>query len=170
MLRLFHLNDILQLGCFALPGAKTMIMAETTQKAPATSPADSAKTLKKTEVAGQGKKVEILINGVRMDVDPEMEAAVLRAYKGSFETPKEMTTTQAAEFLDVSRPFVVKLVQRGVLPCRMVGKHRRIPTRALEEYREKMFREARAAADEMTRLAQEAGPYDEFQGPPRKAR
>jgi excisionase family DNA binding protein len=72
-----------------------------------------------------------------------------------------MTTTQAAEFLDVSRPFVIKLIERGELPRRMVGKHRRIPSGALLAYREKMFQRARSAADETTRLAQDVGLYDE---------
>jgi excisionase family DNA binding protein len=81
--------------------------------------------------------------------------------------PTEMTTTQAAEFLDVSRPFVIKLIKQQVLPCRMVGKHRRIPSTALVAYREKMFRQAKAAADEMTQLSQELGLYD-LEGPPPK--
>jgi excisionase family DNA binding protein len=71
-----------------------------------------------------------------------------------------MTTIQAAEFLDVSRPFVLKLIKRGELPCRMVGTHRRIPTEALQAYRDKMFQEAREACDEMTRISEELGLYD----------
>jgi excisionase family DNA binding protein len=71
-----------------------------------------------------------------------------------------MTTTQAAEFLDVSRPFVIKLVKRKELSCRMVGKHRRIPTDALLAYREKMFQQAKTAADEMAQLSQDLGLYD----------
>jgi excisionase family DNA binding protein len=80
-----------------------------------------------------------------------------------------MTTTQAAEFLDVSRPFVIKLVKRGELPCRMVGKHRRIPSAALLEYREKMFHQAKMAADEMTQMSQDLGLYEELKQPPPKA-
>jgi excisionase family DNA binding protein len=80
-------------------------------------------------------------------------------------TEEPAPTTQAAEFLDVSRPFVIKLVRRGELPCRMVGKRRRIPTGALRDYKAKMFREARSAADEMTRMAQDLGLYDR-EGPP----
>jgi excisionase family DNA binding protein len=72
-----------------------------------------------------------------------------------------MTTTQAAEFLDVSRPFVIKVINRGGLPCRMVGKHRRIPTSALVEYRERMFHQAKKAADAMTRMAEDIGLYDD---------
>lgn len=112
--------------------------------------------------------IEITVNGVRIDVSPELEDAVRRAYNGLLQPlPREMTTNQAAEFLDVSRPFVIKLVQRGELPCRMVGKHRRIPSDALLEYRERMFQQARKAADEMAQLSQDAG-FD-HEEPPRKA-
>jgi excisionase family DNA binding protein len=119
------------------------------------------------EKAHQGDKIEISVNGVRINVSPELEEAVHRAHKGLWKpVPSEMTTNQAAEFLDVSRPFVIKLIQRGELPCRMVGKHRRIPSEAIVQYRERMFQQARRAADEMTQLSQDAGLYEE---PPRKA-
>jgi excisionase family DNA binding protein len=110
------------------------------------------------------------VNGVRIEVAPELEAAVLRAYKATFQLPREMTTTQAAEFLDVSRPFVIKLLKRGELPCRMVGKHRRIPSDALLEYREKMFQQAKGAADEMAQISQELGLYEDPKQPTLKAR
>jgi excisionase family DNA binding protein len=110
-------------------------------------------------------RVEILIDGARVEVPPELEAAVQRAYKGLFDLPTEMTTTQAAELLDVSRPFIIKLTRQGELPYRLVGKHRRIPTAALLAYREKMFQKAKSAADELTQLSQELGLY-ELEGPP----
>jgi excisionase family DNA binding protein len=114
-------------------------------------------------------KVEITVNGVSIQVSPELEAAVHRARKGLLQPPPpEMTTTQAAEFLDVSRPFVIKLTKRGDLPYRLVGKHRRIPTGALVQYRDKMFQQARHAADEMTQVAQDLGLY-EMDEHPRKA-
>lgn len=112
--------------------------------------------------------VEIRINGVRVEVSPELEDAVHRAYKGLLHAlPAEMTTTQAAEFLDVSRPFVIKLIKQGELPCRMVGKHRRIPSTALMEYREKMFQRAKSAADEMAQLSQDLGLYEQDGSPPK---
>ena len=118
--------------------------------------------------ACQADRIEITVNGVRIEVSAELEDAVHRAHKGLLRPlPKEMTTTQAAEFLDVSRPFVIKLTQRGELPCRMVGKHRRIPSDAVLEYRETMFQQARKAADEMTQLSRDAGLYD--REPRRKA-
>jgi excisionase family DNA binding protein len=112
--------------------------------------------------------VEIRVNGVCVNVPPEMEAAVQRAYKGLHQQmPAEMTTTQAAHYLDLSRPFVIRLIQRKELPCRMVGKHRRIPTAALLEYKENMFQQAKSATDKMTRMSQDLGLYD-LEGPPPK--
>jgi excisionase family DNA binding protein len=120
------------------------------------------------EVAGQKGKIEILVNGVRVEVSPELEAAVHRAYNGLCQPlPAEMTTTQAAEFLDVSRPFLVKLIKQGELPCRMVGKHRRVPTAALVAHKEKMFRRAKTAAEKITQMSQELGLYEPG-GPPPK--
>jgi excisionase family DNA binding protein len=108
--------------------------------------------------ARRADRIEITVNGVHIEVSRELEDAVRRAYNGlSRPLPKEMTTTEAAEFLDVSRPFVIKLTQRGELPFRKVGQHRRIPSAAVLVYREKMFQQARNAADEMSQLSQAAG-------------
>lgn len=110
------------------------------------------------EISRPRQRIEILIDGVPVEVSPELEAAVQRAHEGLLrDLPPEMTTTQAAAFLDVSRPFVIKLITRGELPCRMVGKHRRIPSEVLVAHREKMFQQAKCSADEMARTSQELG-------------
>lgn len=140
-------------------------MAKRGRQGAATPYAQPRKAPASAEAARQAGRVVITVNGIRVPVSPELEAAVHRAYQGLVSPlPPEMTTTQAAEFLDVSRPFVVKLVRQRELPCRMVGKHRRIPSAALVEYREKMFQRARGAADEMAQTSQDLGLY-EPQGP-----
>jgi excisionase family DNA binding protein len=134
----------------------------------ATSSSPAAEAGESPGNARQADRIEITVNGVRIEVSPELEDAVRRAHQGLLRPlPKEMTTTQAAEYLDVSRPFIIKLTQRGELPCRMVGTHRRIPSEAVLAYREKMFQQSRKAADEMAQLSQDAGLYE--QDPRRKA-
>jgi excisionase family DNA binding protein len=141
-------------------------MAKGRKKGVATRATPASKAPKGEKATRPGGRIEIFVNGVPVKVSPELEAAVERAHKGLLQPqPAEMTTTQAAEFLDVSRPFVIKLIRQGELPCRMVGKHRRIPTGALRDYKEKMFREAKSGADELPRMSQELGLY-ELEGPP----
>ena len=145
-------------------------MSDPRRKSAARPTAQASKVKGTAKVHRRGGRIEVFVGGVRVEVSPELEAAVHRAYKGLLDPlPREMTTTQAAEFLDVSRPFVIKLIKRGELPCRMVGKHRRIPGDALRAYREKMFQGAKRAADEMARTSQDLGLY-ELEGPPPKAR
>ena len=69
----------------------------------------------------------------------------------------ELTTVQAAEFLQVSRPYLIKLIEEGQLTCRMVGTHRRIKLIDLINYRNAVAKESQAAREEMTRAAEKYG-------------
>jgi excisionase family DNA binding protein len=69
----------------------------------------------------------------------------------------ELTTVQAAEFLQVSRPYLIKLIDEGKLTCRMVGTHRRIKLIDLINYRSSVAKESQASREEMTRAAEKYG-------------
>lgn len=48
---------------------------------------------------------------------------------------EEISAREAADILKVSRPYLLNLVKKGILPCRMVGAHHRIPMDALIAYK-----------------------------------
>jgi len=70
---------------------------------------------------------------------------------------QELTTVEAANFLNVSRPFVIKEIEAGRLPCRLVGTHRRIAFDDLVKYSEQMQAGQEAALDRMAQNAQDLG-------------
>ncbi|WP_299952619.1 helix-turn-helix domain-containing protein [uncultured Modestobacter sp.] len=67
----------------------------------------------------------------------------------------ELTTQQAADMLNVSRPFLIGLLEQGVIDYRKVGTHRRILAASLLEYMRQDDRKRRGVADELTALAEE---------------
>lgn len=75
-------------------------------------------------------------------------------------SPEDLTTEQSAAVLGVSRPTVVRLVEAGKLPARMVGTHRRLALSDVLAYRDASAKRRSEALDEMAREAEELGLYD----------
>jgi len=67
---------------------------------------------------------------------------------------------EVAKLLNVSRPFVIKLLETGEIPFRKVGTHRRVRLVNVLEYRDRQDAIANAALDNMVRQAEEHGLYD----------
>jgi excisionase family DNA binding protein len=67
----------------------------------------------------------------------------------------ELTTVQAADVLNVSRPFLIKLLEEKALPCRKVGAHRRIRMEDVMAYKARIDADREAILDQLVAEAQE---------------
>jgi len=68
---------------------------------------------------------------------------------------EELSTQEAADLLNVSRPFLVKLIESGELPHHKVGTHRRIRAEDLFAFKRRRDSERDEALSKLARLGQE---------------
>lgn len=75
---------------------------------------------------------------------------------------KEMTTQQAADLLNVSRQYLVRLLDQGELPCTKVGRHRRLRMDDVLAFKQRRDGERRRSLKELTELTEDLAGYEEL--------
>lgn len=69
--------------------------------------------------------------------------------------PDDLSTQKAAEYLKVSRPFFINMLETGKLPFHKVGTHRRVSFSDLQAYKNQIDAERLESLAELTKQAQE---------------
>lgn len=100
----------------------------------------------------QAHRLELPTSALRLLVDILAELAEGNAVK-VVPVHAELTTQEAADLLNVSRPHLVKLLEEGALPFHKAGKHRRVRFADLMQFK---ARRDQASEDAMAALAKQA--------------
>ncbi len=74
---------------------------------------------------------------------------------------KYLTIEQASKLLNVSRPYLIQLLEEQVIPSRMVGSRCRVRYEDLMGYKQRMDAEQQQALEDLTQLSEAFGLYDE---------
>jgi excisionase family DNA binding protein len=118
--------------------------------------ANGSMELRVTDPAGMSETVTIPTAAFRLLVTILAEMANGNAVR-LLPHHAELTTQEAAELLNVSRPYLVRLLDDGKMPFHRVGTHRRVLFKDVMTYRSERRRLRGAALDELTRLDQDLG-------------
>lgn len=104
--------------------------------------------------AGQDETIELPAGAVKLLMAVLEDMASGRAVT-IVPQNAELTTQQAADFLNVSRPFLVELLEHKKLPFRLVGTHRRVRFEDVLRYKENIDSERRKVLDQLAAEAQD---------------
>ncbi|AYQ43243.1 DNA binding domain-containing protein [Burkholderia aenigmatica] len=99
-------------------------------------------------------QVELPTSALRLLVDILAELADGNAVK-VVPVHAELTTQEAADLLNVSRPHLIKLLESNALPYHRTGKHRRVRFSDLMHYKAERDQASADAMDELSKQAQE---------------
>ncbi|WP_166364224.1 helix-turn-helix domain-containing protein [Pseudomonas akapageensis] len=99
-------------------------------------------------------QIELPTSALRLLVDILGEIAIGNAVK-VVPIHAELTTQEAADLLNVSRPHLVKLLEEGALLFTKTGRHRRVRFSDLMAFKQRRDEDSRQAMESLTQLDQE---------------
>jgi excisionase family DNA binding protein len=125
-----------------------------------TTPGSGPSTLQRLKkLQGEISGIEITIKGRSIRLSgSDVQALILEIEKGEVDKGSdELTTTEAADLLNVSRPHLVKLLKQGDIPHHKVGSHHRVYRKDVLSYKNEQRERAEDALQALTDQAQELG-------------
>lgn len=133
------------------------VVADAVQRAPEQE--DAAGTVRIEQVELSRPLVQVLIR-ILDDLSEGHAVAVHTIADGE----EEVTTSKAARILGMSRPTLIDLLEKGHIPYRMVGTHRRVPVLDLLTYKVQMRRGPAPSRAEKLRALEEMADYTDRLG------
>ncbi|WP_420125120.1 helix-turn-helix domain-containing protein [Longimicrobium sp.] len=133
------------------------IVADAVREAPETQDASGTVHIERLEVP---RPVARLLIRILDDLSQGHAVAVHTIASGE----EEVSTSQAARILGMSRPTLIDLLEKGAIPFRRVGTHRRVPTLDLLAYKARMGQGAMPSRAEKLRALEESADYTDRLG------
>jgi excisionase family DNA binding protein len=121
-------------------------------------------------VHAEGAAALVGPDGERVDLPRELHDLLLfvvdsmKRKQAVYLIPEDeaFTTQAAAQYLGMSRPYLLRLLDQGRIPFHRVGTHRRIMYRDLRAFQTERDRERRQSLDALTQAIDRAGVYDRY--------
>jgi excisionase family DNA binding protein len=76
-----------------------------------------------------------------------------------------LTTQEAADYLGISRPTLVRILERGEMPMEKPGRHRFVRLKDLVKYSNRMKEQRQAALEQLVADAEDEAMYDRYDRP-----
>ncbi|HZG21425.1 MAG TPA: helix-turn-helix domain-containing protein [Herbaspirillum sp.] len=142
----------------SLPAAKDVELAVRGQRALAAYLSTQVDTqhIQIFDAQNRAHEVELPTSALRLLVEILAELADGNAVK-VVPVHAELTTQEAADLLNVSRPHFVKLLEDGIIPFHRAGKHRRVKFADLMQYKTEREQASTEAMADLARQSQELG-------------
>ena len=121
-----------------------------------------SQTQKITVESESGKQESLLIPAVAYELLIDILSQISQGNAVTLvPVQAELTTQQAANLLNVSRPYLIKLLESSEILHHKVGKHRRIFAKDLYEYKANIDAKRSQSLDELTALSEELDLYED---------
>ena len=139
-----------------MPAAQDVVQAQEAARALARFVAEAPKA--QLSIEDPSRRIHAVLPGAAVQL---LQAILREMSQGHAMTlipvHAELTTQQAADLLNVSRPYLVSLLESGAIPHRKVGTRRRVLFEHLMNYKKIEDAKRLESLNELTRQAQELG-------------